>query len=105
VLVGSLLLLGATVVGSRDGRDRGGSVLVPLPPADAGPASPAEPPADGEVRRRLDDLARQVGEIRATVTALARERAGAASPPGKPTAAKGTDGTPPVPLAAREPDV
>src|SRR5947209_840804 len=59
VLVGSLLLLGAAVVGSRDGRDRGGSVLVPLPPADAGLTSPAEPPAGGEVRRRLDDLARQ----------------------------------------------
>src|SRR4051794_10606229 len=103
VLVGSLLLLGATVVGSRDGRGRG-SVLVPLPPADAGLASPAEPPAGGEVRRRLDDLARQVGEIRATVAALARERAGA-PPPGEPPAAQGADGTPPARLSASEPAV
>jgi hypothetical protein len=67
----------------RDGHGRDSREVVPLPPpAVARPSAPPGPGAGGEVLRRLDGLAREVGELRAVVMALARGRAGA--PPGPP---------------------
>ena len=65
ILVASLVLLAAAAAGlvvlaARGGRDAGYAVV---------PLAPAPPPAERELRQRLDDLAREVGEVSAAVAA------------------------------------
>ncbi len=82
------IVAGVVLLARQDGRADRGPVILPLPPPDTGRLTPA---VEREIRRRLDDLSREVGEIRATVAALTRARAE-------------TAGTPFRPLVAPEPD-
>ena len=65
MLVASLVLLvaaaaGLVVLAARGGRDAGYAVV---------PLAPAPPPGERELRQRLDDLTREVGELRGAVAA------------------------------------
>ena len=67
-----IVVAGLVLLGRQHSRDDREAVVLPLRPPDAGSLTPA---AEREISRRLDDLTREVGELRAMVGALTRERA------------------------------